>query len=296
MMSITLADTIAHLREHDSTGDEDFIAELIESMEEYPDWTISDVPIDEISTWCSDEETARYYAEQNLDEFPEIILVPLNPPEGKKIWTALDGAHRAWAFELAGRKTIPAYHPDLSVSNPSSSDDRGKTAATNPEFVYHMTPTSRTKLIQHEGIKTEMSGKWAANMREGRWSDQYYSVRPIYVVVDPSRMPIYLEGDLFEVDAEGLELVCDIPSLTEYGPRFNADRGTFYWGWDPNRPLSEASLEIGDLANLLNEEGEIEIDELITPGSPAAEAAIKVTGTACVLEDIPADRVRLVEA
>ena len=166
----------------------------------------------------------------------------------------------------------------------------------DPKFVYHVAPTSRTALIERHGLKINMPGKWRRNMECDRWSDVFYGVQPLYVVTDPSRIPTYLEGDLFEIRADGLELACDLPSLLEYGPRVDLDSNTLFWGWDPNRPLKEASLDIGDLARCLNEKGHIAISDLLRPGSRATIAAIEVTGTACVLEDIPTELVRLVPA
>ena len=97
----------------------------------------------------------------------------------------------------------------------------------DPKFVYHVAPTSRTALIERHGLKINMPGKWRRNMECDRWSDVFYGVQPLYVVTDPSRIPTYLEGDLFEIRADGLELACDLPSLLEYGPRVKDRYGRF---------------------------------------------------------------------
>lgn len=105
--AIPLEDVIAHLCEYDGTGDEDFLADLEERMAPYPAWALGRIDPKRLNNYCSDEETCREYAEMGMSSSPAIIVVPADEP-GR--WDIIDGAHRAWAAEMTGRKVL-AYYP-----------------------------------------------------------------------------------------------------------------------------------------------------------------------------------------
>lgn len=101
----------SHILETDSTDDTDFVMDLLKDVRQFSKWALGLVKLSAIDNWCSDKETAEYYATQDLREFPPIVLIPLASGPRSKKWAIVDGAHRTWAHEIAGRKTIMAFHP-----------------------------------------------------------------------------------------------------------------------------------------------------------------------------------------
>lgn len=147
-------------------------------------------------------------------------------------------------------------------------------------FVYHTTKQSNVASILRVGALVNIG--WGLT-KEGKWADEFYGgIRPIYVTIEAVR-PVYAIGfgGMLRIDARGLELVADLPSLIDLGGSINFDAGTVWF--ESNVP--------DNLASFLDEDDEIAFADLIVPG-PAASAAIRDTGTAAILADIPADRVQ----
>jgi hypothetical protein len=90
------------------------------------------------------------------------------------------------------------------------------------------------------------------------------------------------EGIVFEVDVSGMDLYPDLPTLVDYGAYVEEDEG-LYWEW------GTAPKEIEPL---LDGDGFVTFDDILDPGSPAAEAIINFTKTAVSLESIPPERIK----
>jgi len=82
---------------------------------------------------------------------------------------------------------------------------------------------------------------------------------------------------LLKVDTSEFDLVADLGSIVDKGAFISDDH--LYWG---------SGDEPSEVASLLDENGAIEIEELIVPG-PTADAFINLTGTAAILHDVPSD-------
>jgi hypothetical protein len=82
--SASVDEVIAHLHEHDGTDDPEFLESLEEQIRDQgEEWALGQIPVADVCNWCSDRETAEYYAEQELDEFPAIIVARMMPPDGE---------------------------------------------------------------------------------------------------------------------------------------------------------------------------------------------------------------------
>jgi len=143
--------------------------------------------------------------------------------------------------------------------------------------MYHATDPANVNSIQQSGLEV---GRESAHTMGGAWADEYYGTRPVYVSVQKGKY----EGTPFEIDTAGLAVVADLPSLVDTGA-YQEEEG-MYWdeGSEPQQML-----------DIVDEDGMVYFDELLSPGSAAAQAAISVTGTAAVLEDIPPELIQLSE-
>jgi hypothetical protein len=109
----------------------------------------------------------------------------------------------------------------------------------------------------------------------GSWADEYYGTRPVYL----SRQEGKYEGESLAIDTSGLNLVADLPSLVDYGA--NVEEELLWWEEGEEPPELEPYLNMG----------EIEIFDLMNEPD-VIKAAIRTTGTAAVLDDIPPDKIR----
>jgi hypothetical protein len=149
--------------------------------------------------------------------------------------------------------------------------------------MYHVTTLENAEKILEEGLKIGKVGGFTVG---GEWADDIYGVRPVYLSASPlSFDPLPDDQVRLEVDVGGLDLAADLPHLVDYGAYVD-DRGL--WWEDKYLPLRFRKL----LGQGFDRDGEFEYTFFLEPG-PVVEAAIKVTGTAAVLEDIPSRRIEL---
>lgn len=147
-------------------------------------------------------------------------------------------------------------------------------------MMYHTTSREAAEKIQEEGLKVgQVDGFF---IDAGNWADEIYGARPIYLSADPEayRRHSVDEFVTFKIDVSGLSLVADLPSLVDAGAYVDEDNKLIYWD-DP----------IPDPVAAVLPKGEARFRALVNPNSPAAQAAIKITGTAAILEDIPPERI-----
>ncbi len=112
----TLEDVIENIQEHEGTGDKEWTARLIEEASAFSRWCLGRVKTKDLNNYCENRETCEEYAEMGMENAPPIVIVPSE--DGPNKYDILDGAHRAWAAEIAGLKTVLAYYPIDKESNP----------------------------------------------------------------------------------------------------------------------------------------------------------------------------------
>jgi len=145
------------------------------------------------------------------------------------------------------------------------------------QLMYHSTDPKNIGSIQQDGL---IVGRESSHTLGGSWADQYYGTRPVYLSVEKSKY----EGTPLAVDTSGLDLVADLPSLIDTGA-YQEEEG-MYW---------DEGSEPAQMIDIVDEDGMVYFDDLLSPGSAAAEAAIEITGTAAALENIPPNRIQLAE-
>ena len=154
---------------------------------------------------------------------------------------------------------------------------------------YHSTPPWQADVIEANGLKTNSKG--IGFTVAGNWADEIYGMRPIYLSAEPGKGGgREYEGATLEVDVTGLELYPDLPTLVDYGANLEED-GSGMW-WDYDEVPSEMQVSYANGAPILDPDGYIEYDMLLWPGDAAAKAAINLTDTVAVLQDIPPDRIK----
>jgi len=150
-----------------------------------------------------------------------------------------------------------------------------------PAIMIHRTAEDRVDAILREGLRVDMP----VNLTDcGTWAHDWYGTNPVFLASPDARFMEALEGEgiPIEVDVVGLQLVADLPSLCDIGGM--VDDGWIWW---------REGREPPDLLPYLDENGGIEIEYLLDPGTDACGAAIRATGTAACLEGIPPARLRV---
>jgi len=152
---------------------------------------------------------------------------------------------------------------------------------------YHTTSRENAEKILREGLRINPSGKGKSRASLQWMPEAYGGITPIFISRKPGR---YVNGVILKVDVSGLDLVADIPGLVDFDGRLTDH--SIYWDeeetpeiiWDLMDP------ETGESVN-----GELEFEWLREPGNDISRAAIELTGTAAVMEDIEPSRIELTE-
>lgn len=149
-----------------------------------------------------------------------------------------------------------------------------------PVEFYHVTRRDRLAAVLEEGLRL---GSERHLTVAGTWANEVYGEQPVFL----SRQPwLAAVGDnvLLAVDAAGLVLVADLPSLVDAGAYLDEDGQGLWWeeGTTPDEliPFEEPTSAVVSYAALLGE---------------AAPQAIAVTGSAACLASIAPERIRVVE-
>lgn len=157
--------------------------------------------------------------------------------------------------------------------------------------VYHQTNKKNIQSIMEQGLLINQNNCMTEG---GYWSFDYYGCRPLFVSF--GREFIYPEdyiGDSeddelisLEVDISDMEILPDLPSLIDEGGIIDNHNHVIWWkeGEEP-----EALLEY------INDDGEINIHDLLIPHSDVALAVINLTKTAIVKENISIERLKVIE-
>ena len=165
--------------------------------------------------------------------------------------------------------------------------------------MYHTTTASNAKSILREGLKPQSRGGYTTAYGDAAMLS-YYPRRPAFLGAKPwaTSGP---SDTVLEVDVTDIPLAADIPTVAEdvglyYGGlvlrEFDGHRETYRTRSKKALQLLEpyASRTVGDAGNY---EDQIHMEDLATPGSPVAEAAIELTGTAAVYDPIPPERSKI---
>ena len=148
--------------------------------------------------------------------------------------------------------------------------------------MYHSTPEENVETILVDGLKVG-ADQSVYTGQHARWADRQYGTRPIFLSAETGQY----EGVPLKVDVTGLVLVADIASVSDLGtapPSMSASfKEGFMLKWSKG-------TEPEELAGVLNS-GREAIKKMLDPNSEEAKAAIAATGTAAVLENIPAERI-----
>lgn len=149
------------------------------------------------------------------------------------------------------------------------------------QFMYHITTAENAEKILQEGLKINSPERTLTVSTFKDWAQEIYGAWPIFLSADNYG---WVEDDpdlpaVLRVDTSGLPLVADIPSLMDTGAQLDVD---YVW-W-------EEGFEFDQLRDVIDD-GVLYYKDLLDPNSPVAKAAIELTQTAAVLEDIPPERI-----
>lgn len=141
----------------------------------------------------------------------------------------------------------------------------------NERVMYHSTSPENVEAILSQGLE---AGRESAHTQAGAWADEHYGTRPIYLSAEQGKY----EGVPLTVNTAGMTLRADLPTLVDYGA--NVEEEILWWNEGEEPEALEPYLDNGELQiyDLLND------PEVI-------RAAINTTGTAVVLDDIPAENI-----
>jgi len=154
---------------------------------------------------------------------------------------------------------------------------------TDQSVMYHSTSPDNVEKVLTSGLQVG-AGKTVHTGQHAQWADDIYGTRPVFLSVEKGKY----EGVPLEVDVSGLALVADLASVADLGMMppsmdFSFREGQFLQ-WDDGEGPPELSA--------ISKDGAVAIDPMLKPGSEAAMVAIKATGTAAVLEEIPPEKIK----
>ena len=192
--------------------------------------------------------------------------------KGKYQTVKKDGSKRCY-------KTEKQYKAAQAYAHETEEDDDIITEVLREyireSLMYHSTDPKNIDAIQQAGLQI---GRESVHTTAGAWADEFYGTRPVYVSVQKGKY----EGQPLAIDTSGLDLVADLPGLVDTGA-YQEEEG-MYW---------DEGAEPPEMLDFVDDGGMVYFDDLLSPGHPIAMAAIELTGTAAVLEDIPPERIQL---
>jgi hypothetical protein len=124
-------------------------------------------------------------------------------------------------------------------------------------------------------------------MREGLQPGLDLGIKPIFFSKKPqyNRAVGIKDQHILEVNLRGIPLVADLPELVERGAYWDDHHGGgIYWEQLDQTPP-------GLVASIDHATGLIYFDDLLTPGSGTARAAIMLTGTAATIYPVGKERI-----
>tara|TARA_Y100000310_G_scaffold149724_1_gene149105 strand:+ start:610 stop:1116 length:507 start_codon:yes stop_codon:yes gene_type:complete len=145
--------------------------------------------------------------------------------------------------------------------------------------MYHSTAVENVRDILANGLKTG-TGTSAYTGTHAQWIDELYPKRPIFLSAEKGKYA----GIPLVINISALDLVADLAEVADLGnsPPYVED-GMLIWD-DGIGPEELASI---------SHDGAVKITSMLIPRSKEANVAIAATGTAAVLQNIPASRVKI---
>lgn len=144
---------------------------------------------------------------------------------------------------------------------------------------YHVTNHDRVKSILQNGLK--INSTYNKSIGSIDWAPDVYGMNPIYISKNKGT---YKGGILLEVNVDGLDLVADLPGLVDYGAYIDQNNSLIYFEED------EVPSQLQPFAN---EDGEIYFEDLMNSHYNVCKAAIELTETAAIMQNIPPENIKL---
>lgn len=138
-IAVPCADVVAYHNKVDGTGDPEWLAYVADRICEFPDWELSEVPLDLL----------EYEVAQDVDGYAALARrLPLivAPGTGGR-FDVLDGRHRASAAADVGRDTVKAWRPAVRREYEPNEESGGSLR------LYHGTAAGALRSICATGIR-----------------------------------------------------------------------------------------------------------------------------------------------
>lgn len=247
---------------------------------------------DDLSSWMErieDEDELRSFRGERWKRLTDVW--GNNPPpvivvSGETFTTIGDGRGRV---TYAAYKNIPLDVWELTYKrkNAKKGDLFENGVGGGEDIWYHTTSRENAENILRGGLRINPSGKGKSRASLQWMPEAYGGITPIFLSRKPGR---YSNGVILKVDVSGLDLVADIPGLVDFDGRLTDH--SIYWDeeetpeiiWDLMDPGTEESVN-----------GELEFEWLREPDNDISRAAIELTGTAAVMQNIDPSRIELTE-
>jgi tRNA nucleotidyltransferase/poly(A) polymerase len=208
------------------------------------------------------------------------FILPVYIEHGDNYKFILEGRHRIIAFYELGIKNIPVVFVRKEIKNINESV--GKIVDNK---MYHCTNPKNIDLILKNGLMINQTSTYTI----GHTKDlikRIYGVNPIFL--STTLYTEYCENAaVFEVDVTGLELYTDVPSLMDHGALVDQNG---FWFEDTSEPAPWYLF-----AETGNDSGEFSYDEIFDNREDMLLGSIKTTGTAACLQNIPPNKIILVD-
>lgn len=138
----------------------------------------------------------------------------------------------------------------------------------------HRAPQGLREQIEKHGLRADRSQGFT---EAGKWAEPYYPEWPVFIATEPWQG----EGDLWQVEVEGIRLYPDLPSLVDKSGVIE-EHGVWFEDQAIQAQMAEAyGVEEDEL---------IEFSEILEHPEPA----IRLTGTAAVCQPIKPERLKLI--
>lgn len=197
----------------------------------------------------------------------------------KKVW----GEYATWMDRGLGpkgikMKDVPGWDRIKGFNEwKSEVVENALKESVNNGVVYHTTDSSRIASIMRHGLKVDSMPNYSRSSLE--YMESVYGMVPIFVSFTEEPYVVSDESVMLEIDAFGLQMVADIPSLADRGAYIEQD-GIWFKGKNIIDPVNDPDI--------------ITYEELLDPFDPYCKRAIEITGTAAILEDISPERIRVI--
>lgn len=154
-------------------------------------------------------------------------------------------------------------------------------------YLYHTTNKNSWAKIEKQGLKINSKPNFSQGSLE--YMFDIYQCIPIFLSLNPN---LYGSSDedniLLQIDITGFYPVADIPSLADHGAYIELeDHGIWFKRvYDKNNKL---------INHPFLKYQSIDFDDLLDPDSKECKMAIKLSQTACILHDIPINRIKRIK-